>query len=289
MNIPPGIYFNGTFTITAWVYVKNRVNLNDWLTIVYFGTGYNDWTNSVFTVFNGGDNNYILKSAGPANPQINDPNGNLIRQRFSIGAWMHTAFTLDSNLQAKNYINGIQSNLIDLPKSFPQSMNRPNSYIGKSDLVFSPPLSNANAIYDDIKIYLGAMDSASVMNDYITSLKQPVTTTSTIKTTTTATTTTTKTTTAKPTKTTVTAKPGPILLNSWSFNGDYTDSVGGANVIDGSNYGLTNDRYGNANSVLNLTNGYVQLPPGVYFSGPFTVTVWVYAIQISQSDKTLSV
>jgi len=285
MSIPPGIYFNGTFTITAWVYVKNRVNLNDWLTIVYFGTGYNDWTNSVFTVFNGGDNNYILKSAGPANPQINDPNGNLIRQRFSIGVWMHTAFTLDSNLQAKNYINGIQSNLIDLPKSFPQSMNRPNSYIGKSDLVFSPPLSNANAIYDDIKIYLGAMDSASVMNDYITSLKQPVTTTSTIKTTTTATTTTTKTTTAKPTTTTVTAKPGPILLNSWSFNGDYTDSVGGANVIDGSNYGLTNDRYGNPNSVLNLTNGYVQLPPGVYFSGPFTVTVWVYAIQISQSDK----
>jgi hypothetical protein len=44
-------------------------------------------------------------------------------------------------------------------------------------IVFNPPLSNANAIYDDIKIYLGAMDSASVMNDYITSLKplQPTT------------------------------------------------------------------------------------------------------------------
>ncbi len=255
MSIPPRIYFNGTFTITAWVNVKNAVNLNDWLTIVYFGTGSNDWTNSVFTVFNGGGNNMIIKSAGPGNPQIWDPNSSLVLQRFSTGVWMHTAFTLDSNLQAKNYINGVQSSLLDLPKSFPQPMNRPNSFIGKSDLVFSPPLSNANAMYDDIKIYYGAMDSASIMSDYQSSSKPPITTTK---------------------LTTTTAKPGPVLINSWAFNGDFSDSVGGANVIGGSNYGLTFDRFGYPNSALNLTNGYAQLPPGIYFSGTFTVTMWAY-------------
>jgi len=207
MNIPPGIYFNGTFTITAWVNVKNAVNLNDWLTIVYFGTGSNDWTNSVFTVFNGGGNNMIIKSAGPGNPQIWDPNSSLVLQRFSTGVWMHTAFTLDSNLQAKNYINGVQSSLL-------------------------PPITTTKL-------------------------------------------------------TTTTAKPGPVLINSWAFNGDFSDSVGGANVTGGINYGLTFDRFGNPNSALNLTNGYVQLPQGIYFSGPYTVTVWVYPMQMSASTSRI--
>jgi len=60
------------------------------------------------------------------------------------------------------------------------------------------------------------------------------------------------------------SKQNPALLNSWSFNGDYRDSVGGANIIGGVNYGLTQDRFGKPNSALSLTNGYAQLPPGIY-------------------------
>ena len=39
---------------------------------------------------------------------------------------------------------------------------------------------------------------------------------------------------------------------------------------------LTNDRFGNPNSALELSNGYLQVPPGVYFNGKFTFTAWVY-------------
>ena len=54
-----------------------------------------------------------------------------------------------------------------------------------------------------------------------------------------------------------------------------SDDVGGANFFGGSNYNFTIDKFGNANSAIYLNQGYLQLPPGVYFSGDFTIIAWI--------------
>ena len=66
------------------------------------------------------------------------------------------------------------------------------------------------------------------------------------------------------------------LRNYWPFSNNYDDPIGKANLFNGLNYTLTTDRFGNPNSALDLANGYLQVPSGVYFSGKFTFTAWVY-------------
>lgn len=42
------------------------------------------------------------------------------------------------------------------------------------------------------------------------------------------------------------------------------------------NTNLTNDRFGNPNSALDLESGYYQVPSGTYFNGLFSIIAWVY-------------
>jgi hypothetical protein len=74
----------------------------------------------------------------------------------------------------------------------------------------------------------------------------------------------------------------PNPTNYWSFSGDYRDSIGGANLLTGSDsirFGLGPDRFGKADSSLYLNNGWVQMPPGIYISGPnFTISHWINPI-----------
>jgi hypothetical protein len=66
------------------------------------------------------------------------------------------------------------------------------------------------------------------------------------------------------------------LINYWAFNGNVNDVVGNSNLYGGFNAGLTSDRFGIPDSALNLTNGYLQVPPGVYFNGTeLSIMSWV--------------
>ena len=67
------------------------------------------------------------------------------------------------------------------------------------------------------------------------------------------------------------------MINYWSFTNNVNDSIGTAHLYHGVNASLTHDRFGNDNSSLRLNSGYYCVPPGVYFSGPFTTSVWVNA------------
>ena len=53
--------------------------------------------------------------------------------------------------------------------------------------------------------------------------------------------------------------------------------IGKADLYDGVNAQLTNDRSGRPCSALSLTIGYYKVPNGIYFTGDFTVMVWVKA------------
>ena len=46
-------------------------------------------------------------------------------------------------------------------------------------------------------------------------------------------------------------------------------------LYGGTNYELTYDRFGESNSALSLSNGYMIAPQGIYFKGDYTVMAWV--------------
>ena len=66
------------------------------------------------------------------------------------------------------------------------------------------------------------------------------------------------------------------LINYWSFCSILEDSVGQSHLFGANHSARTFDRFGSPSSALDLFNGFVQVPPGVYFYGDYTVTVWLY-------------
>ncbi len=65
------------------------------------------------------------------------------------------------------------------------------------------------------------------------------------------------------------------LIHYWPIiNGNRNDVVGGKHLINGENDQVSRDRFGRPNSALNLIHGYYKLPPGTYFNGEFTFSLW---------------
>jgi len=79
--------------------------------------------------------------------------------KFQLNKWYHVAFVLNETI-GSIYVNGILA--INCTNFAPNNVQRTNNYIGKSNWGYP----NANAIYDEIKIYQGAMSQANVVNDY---------------------------------------------------------------------------------------------------------------------------
>ena len=66
-------------------------------------------------------------------------------------------------------------------------------------------------------------------------------------------------------------------MNYWPISdGTMNDIIGGMNMQQGNFTTFAADRFGNANSALNLNGGYTFVPPGVYFNSEFTISAWVY-------------
>ena len=65
------------------------------------------------------------------------------------------------------------------------------------------------------------------------------------------------------------------MINYWSIDNHAKDTVGGAHMLNGYNVEFVEDRFGKPNSAIRFSDGYYQVPPGVYFNGDFSVAVWV--------------
>jgi hypothetical protein len=65
-----------------------------------------------------------------------------------------------------------------------------------------------------------------------------------------------------------------------------SDVVGGANMYNGINYNFDYDRFCKAYSAIRFSSGYLQVPPGIYFSGDFTITAWIYLLP-QQSSRII--
>ena len=64
------------------------------------------------------------------------------------------------------------------------------------------------------------------------------------------------------------------LINHWPMS-NLSDIIGGADLFNGTNYEFTNDRFSNPGSSILFNNGYLTIPPNVYFNGDFSITLWV--------------
>ena len=63
------------------------------------------------------------------------------------------------------------------------------------------------------------------------------------------------------------------LIHYWPFDGNFSDVVSNKKAKPHS-APFSNDHNGKANSSLDLNNGHVSVPNGIYFNGDFTITVW---------------
>ena len=52
------------------------------------------------------------------------------------------------------------------------------------------------------------------------------------------------------------------MINHWTFDGDFNDKIGGANLYEGQNVSMSTDRLGESNKAVCLNSGYLSAPPG---------------------------
>lgn len=148
LQVKPGIYFNGDFTISVWVNVSS---VSKWSRIIDFGLGQNN-SNVVFSnsaSLSGIPGLAIYKGKGTDLTQLRGKESDRLKE----GEWYHLAASLSGDI-AKLYING---NEIASATGFykPQPINRKICYIGKSNFENE---SNFYGYMDDLRIYSRALN-----------------------------------------------------------------------------------------------------------------------------------
>ena len=154
LQAPPGIYFAGDFTITAWIYLKSHYSCQ---TILEFGNGFNSNTiNFLMDVYG------IGKLRGFLTNQAAQYFFDTPVVTSNLNQWYYVAYTL-SRKTGSIYVNGALSMSSTL--SSINNVTRSTNYIGKDSYCSS----KIDAIYDELKIYQGAMSADAILTDYTTS------------------------------------------------------------------------------------------------------------------------
>ena len=151
LQVPPGVYFKGDFTVTAWIYLKSYQNYSR---LFDFGNGFPS-DNVVMYIHaqiggitsNGSNSTYIAT--------------NSTISLINLNQWYFVSFVLGGNT-CYIYVNGGQV-ARKISMNVPKNLTRTSNFIGKSN---SPTNPNADAIYDEISIYQVALPQTDIMNMY---------------------------------------------------------------------------------------------------------------------------
>ena len=153
LQVPAGIYFSGDFTFSAWIYLRSY---QYWARIFDFGNGSPN-ENVYLSIIDTKSKleGYIWRLSSDSRldtlPIIN------------LNEWYFIAFVLKYST-GSIYVNGNQVAIGTL--LIPINVTRTSNYIGKNNWQGYP---NADAIYDEIKIYQIALTSIQIMNEYLIS------------------------------------------------------------------------------------------------------------------------
>ncbi len=141
-TLPSGTYFNGDFTIEAWVYPRAFTN---WSRIIDFGNG-------------AGSNNVLLSytfgTSGAPGFYIGGAQF-AATSTLPLNQWSHVAATFSKPTSSSTtgtgtiYINGVAAGTATMP--VPANVTRTLNYVGRSNWGTGDP--DAKAIYDELRIW----------------------------------------------------------------------------------------------------------------------------------------
>jgi hypothetical protein len=153
LQVPSGVYFSGDFTITAWIYLLAYQSHSR---IIDFGNGAAS-DNVVFAMMSSSSSMYALINNATSHILITTPS------LIQLNTWYHVAFVFKGTV-GYIYVNG---NLATSGTQYvPRNVSRSSNYIGKSNWINN---QNANATYDDLRIYAEALSATQILTEYITS------------------------------------------------------------------------------------------------------------------------
>jgi hypothetical protein len=152
LKVPSGVYFSGSYaTLTVWIYLKSY-----------------QFQSRIFDFGNGPDSDNVGLSMFDTSSQMFGFTVSYFTTQpiINLNQWYFVAFVF-SGTTSYIYVNGSQ--IANGTLQAPNNTIRTSNYIGKSNWKTD---SNADAIYDDMKIYQGALSSVAIMNEYDTQSNQ---------------------------------------------------------------------------------------------------------------------
>lgn len=241
--VPAGSnWFNGDFTIEGWVYVRSY---NNWSRLLDFSNGGD--VNEVYLALSGGTGGYPTLGVLLGGPRYTIT----ASQQLPLDQWTHLAATL-SGTTGTIYING--TNVGSGFTLSPYNAVLTNNFFGRSAFAGD---TNANAMFDEIRIWRGARTQAQIQQGMNHAL----------------------------------SGSEANLVGYWRFDedaglltADFTGHSTNAMLVNGPTWvpsGVPisfgpNSGPGTALNLNGTNNGYVQIPGGVWFNGNFTVEGWVF-------------
>ena len=136
----------------TWIYLKSY---QSWSRIFDFGNG-QESNNVVLAMVDTTPQMTGSSFKGSSRSYIETSSSSII----NLNEWYFISFVLNGTT-GYIYVNANQvaTNTLNVPNN----ITRKSNYIGKSNLATD---SNADAIYDELKIYQGALSSADIFNEY---------------------------------------------------------------------------------------------------------------------------
>lgn len=149
-ELPPGVYFNGSFTVTVLI----KVSIKRESTLFDFGNGIGQ--DNVLLDFLSNTDNPCLYVYDSSTQYYVEANVELV-----TGKWEFLAFVVDGST-GYIYLNGekVASGTIKAPSN----IIRTNNYFGKSNW---PTYLNAYADFDELKIYNRALNIQEITEEYL--------------------------------------------------------------------------------------------------------------------------
>jgi hypothetical protein len=247
LKIPPGIYIHGDYSVVIWMKFKEFKFLNN---LLEFANNDNQLVNNLLQLYlyhGGYIGSGVVESGNYQGSFIEISPPSAASSSFELNKWYQFVFVL-KNTNAYLYVNS-ELAIKGIQTTRPSKIIRNNNFIGQSNY----PAANINAIYDDIKIYDGALSEQLIKLDYFSFELTPSQQ-------------------LMPTK----MKKNANLIHHWDMS-SLNDSICGSNctLFGGINYSFAADRFGFPNSAIYLNNGYLQIPPGIYIHSDFTVIIWI--------------
>lgn len=250
LKAPIDVYFQGDFSISSWFRISNVTLLptSKWqISLLEFRNGVIGRESDVVSLT---IKNFKLSG------RVNSTEISTHAPVIEFNSWYQAIFVVE-NYTGCLYLNGIQ--VVNGSMQMPDNIKRGLNNIGTSD-------PNLIITIDNIRIFRGALQPeeveleftkcklifVKVKNFFIALLH---------------------------------FSNKAVLINYWPMS-NFSDVISQADIVNVSNNSPDLDRFSNPSAIY-LKNGYLRFPPGVYFGGDFSISLWIKFKSIQPSTEII--